>query len=240
MSRILLAVLLSAAAGGAAAQDDGPSQLEAIVVTGTRISSDDYSGTPAVTIERRADFLVLPVELANDTREAAGRRKELHETLRNMVADAARQPGMSLAYGDDFLIPVTPGNHELPLQTRGSRPDTNEVSIYVKQALGANDDVNSAIARLEAFVDKARVVGRTVAEPEDEVALSIVNPERYRYEILAAIAADARKLQAAIGIACKATFSGLSSRVAWQRSDVAELTLYLPYKVELGDCTTTP
>jgi hypothetical protein len=89
---------------------------------------------------------------------------------------------------------------------------------------------------MAAFIDKARVVGRTEIDSEDEIALSVVNPERYRYEIVPKIAEDARKLQASIGGACKVNLSGLASRVSWERTDVAELTLYLPYKVELTDC----
>src|SRR5688500_5705054 len=72
--RLVLLILAAALAAPAAAQ----SELEAIVVTGTRISTDDYSGTPAVTVQRRADFLVLPVTLLNDTRDADARRRELH------------------------------------------------------------------------------------------------------------------------------------------------------------------
>ena len=30
--------------------------------------------------------------------------------------------------------------------------------------------------------------------------------------------------------------SGLASRVSWQRSDVSELTLYIPYKIQLTGC----
>jgi hypothetical protein len=239
MSRCLVAACLCAAVP-AFAQDDGPSQLDEVVVTGTRITGDEYSGMPAVTITRRADFLAQSVTLVNDTRDADGRRRELHETIRNLVADAAKQ-GIALGYGEDFLIPVTASSYELPLESRGSnRPDTNEVSLYIKHSIGPTDDVNAAIARLTTFIAKARVVGRTEIDADDDISLSVVNPERYRYEIIPRIAADARKLQAAIGGQCKVNLTGLASRVSWERTDLAELTLYLPYKVELTDCLATP
>jgi len=234
MTRVLLAALLSTVSALAVAQDNGPSELDEIVVTGTRISDEDLALMPAVTIARRADFLALSVTLENDTREADTRRREMHETLRNLVADAAKQ-GMSLGYGTDFLVPVTAQNYQLPLGT-GSRTDTSRVSLYIKRPLGPADDVATEIDRLEKFVKGARVVGRTEVDADDDIALSVVNPERYRYEIVPLIAADAKKLQAAVGGGCRVNLTGLASRVSWERSGIAELTLYLPYKVEITDC----
>ena len=48
--------------------------------------------------------------------------------------------------------------------------------------------------------------------------------------------ADAKRLQSAIGSPCKVEISGLSNRVSWQRSDISELTLYIPYQVQLTGC----
>jgi hypothetical protein len=212
------------------------SQVGEIVVTGSRISGDDYSGMPAVTIDKRADFLVQQVRLTNDTRAAELRRNELYQTIRDLLADAARKPGMALGYGDEFLIPITAQDYEIPIYPVGQRPDTSSTTLYVKVALGRNDDVSKALAMLTGFVSKARVSGRTEIQPQQEVALSIVNPERYRFEIIAQIAADARKLQEAIGTQCRVGISGLSHRVAWQRSDISQLTLYIPYEIDLTDC----
>jgi len=207
-----------------------------IVVTGNRISGEDYSRMPAVTIEKRADFLVQEIRLTNDTRDADARRNELYQTIRDMVADASKKPGMALGYGDEFLIPITAQDYEIPLSSGGQRPDTNYTHLYVKVALGPNDDVSKALQMLTSFIAKARVTGRTEIDPEDELALSLVNPERYRYEIIEQISADAKMLQAAIGSHCRVAIFGLANRVSWQRSDVSQLTLYIPYQVELAEC----
>jgi hypothetical protein len=162
--------------------------------------------------------------------------KELHQTIRDMAADAAKQPGMALSYGDEFLIPITATSYEVPLGTGGKRPDTSSTEIYVKMALGAQDNVPKSIAALNAFIKKARVSGRTEIEPLDDVGLSLVSPEKYRYDIIAKITEDAKKLQAALAAQCKVEISGLSNRVSWQRSDVSELTLYIPYQIQLASC----
>ena len=211
-------------------------QLEEVVVTGSRISGEDYSSIPAVVLTRRADFLVQSIQLTNDTRDATARAKELQQTIRDMVADAARRPGIALSYGDEFLIPISTNAVEVALTPGAKRADTSTASIYVKMALAEKDDVPAAIASLKSFIKKARVAGRTEIEPEGDVGLSLVTPEKYRYEIIAKITEDARKLRQTVGAQCRIQISGLSNRVSWQRSDVSELTLYIPYQVQLDGC----
>ena len=46
-----------------------------------------------------------------------------------------------MSFRDEFLIPITPENFEIPLQSVGQRPDTSWTQLYVKVALAPNDDV---------------------------------------------------------------------------------------------------
>jgi hypothetical protein len=211
-------------------------QFEEIVVTGSRINGEDYSRIPAIVLEHRADFLVQRIRLTNDTRAEEGRTKEIYQTIRDMLADAAKRPGIALGYGDDFLIPVTPNNYEVPLEKGSKRPDTSATELYVKMALSEKDDAPKAVAELTAFIKKAHLSGRTEIEPEGEVGLSLVTPEKYRYDIIGKITEDAKRLQATVGSSCKIEIHGLSNRVSWQRSDVSQLTLYIPYQVQLTEC----
>jgi hypothetical protein len=220
-------------------------QAEEIVVTAMRRDSrgggDDDDGEgganalPAITINKRADFLVQRIRLSNDTREAKARVEELYTTLRDLLAEAGKQPGIALGHGDVYLVPVTTKDYRIPLNY-GPRQDMNNVELYVKLALAPTDDVKAALKKLADFVGKARMVGRTELESVGEVALTLVNPERYRYEVIGAIAADLGKLKATIGPQCQIDLTGLSGRVTWQRSDVAQLTLYIPYTVTLTHC----
>jgi hypothetical protein len=67
--------------------------VQEVVVTGSRISGDDYSRIPAVVVQRRADFLVQRVRLTNDTRAEDARRKELYQTIREyLLCSAAIAP----------------------------------------------------------------------------------------------------------------------------------------------------
>ena len=96
--------------------------LEEIVVTGQRVSGEDYSRIPAVVLQRRADFLVQRIRLTNDTRAQEGRKQELYQTIRDMVTAAAQHKGLALSYGDEFLIPITATDYAVPLGEHGNRP----------------------------------------------------------------------------------------------------------------------
>ena len=211
-------------------------QVGEVVVTGSRISGEDYSRMPAVTITKRADFLIRSLRLTNDTRAENVRSDELYQTIRDLLNAASKQPGFALAYGEDFLIPITTQDYKIPLNPEGKRPDSSYVDIYAKIALGANVNMSEVTSRLSTFVKTAKLAGRTEVKPQDDLALSIVNPERYRYEIIRKIAEDAVQLRGSVGETCKVGIAGLESRVMWQRSDIAELTLYIPHHVQLTDC----
>jgi hypothetical protein len=120
MTRIALALILILAAAAPAW-----AQVDEVVVTGSRISGDDYSTIPAVVLQRRADFLVQRIVLTNDTRAEAARIKELHQTIRDMVSDASKRSGIALSYGDEFLIPISAAATEVVLTTGG------ELTLYI-------------------------------------------------------------------------------------------------------------
>lgn len=226
----LLAILL---ANGARAD------LQEIVVTGMR--SEGYGEMPAVTISKPADFLVQEIRLINDSRAPDLRRKELLATIEGMLKRAASEKNVALSYGGEgFLLPVNLTDESLDIIEDQKRTDTSSVDIYVKVTLVPGDDIKARIASLKKFIDRAQLAGRTEVMPLDDVGLSVVNPEKYRYDILAKIADENARLTKAMGEKCQVKVSGLEGRVKWERSEVAELTLYIPHEVEISDCVYQP
>jgi len=57
-----------------------------------------------------------------------------------------------------------------------------------------------------------------------------------RDDIIGKITEDAKRLQATVNPQCKIEIHGLPNRVSWQRSDISQLTLYIPYQVQLNGC----
>jgi len=233
MRRALVALATLALGRSAQAQ-----VLEEIVVTAQRSMS--YEGVPAVTIRKPADFLVQGIRLVNDSRSPDLRKSEIIGTIDGLLKRAAELRNVALSYGEGFLVPIDLSSDALQIIEDQKRSDTSVVNIYVKVTLTEKDDTKKRISDLRAFIKQAKLVGRTEIESTGDVGLSIVNPEKYRSELLARIAEDNVNVSRAMGKKCDVTVGGLERRIEWQRTGVAELTLYIPYSVEISKCALDP
>jgi hypothetical protein len=222
---LLVAVSISVQAQG----------LEEIVVTAQRAQS--YEGVPAVTVRKPADYLVQGIRLINDSRSPDLRKSEIIGTIDGLLKRAATLRNVALSYGVGFLVPIDLSSDALQIIEDQKRSDTSVVDIFVKVTLTDKDDTKQRITDLRAFIKQAKLVGRTEIEPRGDIGLSIVNPEKYRAELLAKIAEDNIKLSQAMGGKCNAKIGGLERRIEWQRTGVAELTLYIPYSIEIERCS---
>lgn len=221
--------------GTASAQDSGNAELEEVIVTGSRVSG--YGTMPAVTLARTADFLVQNIRLVNDSRAPNLRRQEIVRTIADLMRLAERSSNIELSYGKGFLVPIDLTDESLELIEDEDRTDTSYVDIYVKVKFDPRQDAREQIGTLRKFIEASPNAGRTELEPQGDIGLSIISPERYRYDIIRAIAAETRRLADAAGRSCKVSLGGLEGRVQWQRTSVSELTLFIPYEVKVSDCT---
>jgi hypothetical protein len=232
------AVLLLVA-GTVGAQDDGSSTLERIEVTGSRLTYDELLGTPAIAITRPGDYLLQEVRLVNDSRDAEVRKRELHETIAALLAAAPR--GTTVLHGDTYRIELDGGNHRVEVEKDEKRADTSTVSVYVRAPVGnLPSEAEERIRALREFASGARRVGRTEIDLVGETALGMNRPERYRYELLDAIAKDARRVTEAMQLDCRIALEGLNSRLEWERVSAAELLLYIPYTMTISECAVRP
>lgn len=206
--------------------------LEEIVVTGSRVEG---GGLPGTFLRKTGDFALLQVSVRNDTREAAARKDEIYATLRNALASANRDGTIELSVIDesDLVIPLKVDSATVvPLP--GDRPDTSITRISVKTRIppaGANGQ--ALISKLKDFTAGIKEVGRTKLDTGGSVDISIVAPHRYREEIVALYAADARKVTAALGDDYKIVTSGIDRPVRWVRMGLLELALFVPYTYQV-------
>jgi len=206
-------------------------QLEEIVVTAQM--SGDYYEMPAVTLKKKADFLVQKIQLINDSRSPQLRNSEIIGTIKGLITSSKNIDGIALSYGDGFLTPVNLNDNSLQIIEDNKRNDTSHVNIFAKVALNGDLPAKKQILSLRKFISNADLVGRTEVISNGDIGLSIIGPEQYRYEILKKIAAENNNIASALGVSCKFTLSGLQNRVEWERSSVDELTLYIGYQSEI-------
>ena len=208
-------------------------QLEEVIVTARKMSGDYYD-MPAVTIRKKADFLAQSIRLVNDSRAPDLRRKEIIQTIDNLIKASEKIRGIELSYGDGFLMPVKLNDDSLQIIEDNKRIDTSYVYIFAKVALNEKQTPKQQIGELRSFISNAKLAGRTEIEVIDDVGLSIIGPEQYRYEILKRISEENEKIKKVVGGSCEIKILGLQGRVEWERSDIAELTLFIRYATEVS------
>jgi hypothetical protein len=230
------ALALTAVASAPPAFAQRSSNVGEIVVTAERrTSANDEDAAPPprphVVTFRRADNLIVELQVECDTRDRSDRLAELRATLKNVVAAAATDGSIELGIQDEAAGVVVPFKVESldALLSTGARPDTSQVTIVVKTKIQPADTFDTATGRIDAFIKKIKLVGRSQASRSGDWALTLISPRQYRAEIVAAIAKDANETAKAVGPAYGVTLTGLERPIGWVRSGPLELALYIPY-----------
>lgn len=212
------------------AQDEGQSE---VVVTAMRRDADDYSADmPAIGLRRTADFAVVEVTVAGDTRDKSQRENEIYEMIRNAIG-AAPHGGVELAFGERTLQPLTLANYRSLTLRNDNRPDSQRTSFLIKVALNSRTDAQEAQAAITAFVKAVKPVGRALMTQSDDLTLSVVAPDKYRGAIADNIAADAKAMAARLGAGYAVKIEGLNRPVEWARAGLSDVLLYIPYKLTI-------
>lgn len=235
MRMITLAVVLTCAPVVAAAQDEG-AQMETVEVTGSRVSYRDLLDTPAIAIVKPGDYLVQKFSIFNDTRDAQARRREIHETILAILKAAG--PSFKLQQGAEFRATLDAENYRLvDIEDDPKRPDSSLVTLFVRAELAAGGtSANAMIDGIDALLRNAKGSGRSEIKPIDGAGLGMNKPERYRYELIAEIARDSRKILDTMALDCKFELEGLNTRIEWQRVSAGDLMLYIPYTMTISEC----
>ena len=152
--------LLSLALPVAAQEQDSSDELDTVVVTGSRIGYDDLLDTPAVSLTKPGDYLLQTIVLSNDSRDAAMRKREIHETIAKLIASAGGR--YVVFYVDEYRIALNRDNYRIELEEDDKRPDTNRVSLQIRVGIGGDPaKAEAIIAEMRRFIRSADKVGRT-------------------------------------------------------------------------------
>jgi hypothetical protein len=221
-----------------------PVAAQEVIVANKRVAygerDEEPTPLPAAMFRRRADHVVQRLLVVDDTRNADLRLTELKAAIGQLEQAAKASKSVEIALvveNEEGPVLVRPFDRERAIASiqNGSRPDTYQVALLAKTAIGADDrDRTEPVARIEGFLRAVRLDGRAQVESNGEPALSIVKPEQYRPQVMAAIAADVHAITEQLGAGYGGKIEGLESPVAWTQLDELELGLYVPYQLSVS------
>ena len=232
--RIAVLTLALLGSGAAIAQES----LEEVVVTGSRAEG---AAIPGTSLKRPGDFILLMVEVSNDSRDEKTRKSEITETLRALLAAASRDKSIELSViGDNNLVlPLRLDSATLRM-VNGKKADTSEAMISVKTRIPATPGNSSAlVAKLRDFVTSIKPVGRTFIDEDGDFEISLVRPSQYRDRVIELFAADVKKVTAALGPDYKVVVNGIDKPIEWVRDGMLEVTIFVPYSYDVLPASVT-
>jgi len=233
-TRMSILALILFLCGTAVAQES----LEEVVVTGTRAEG---AAIPGTSLKRPGDFILLMVEVSNDSRDAKTRKEEIEATLRAMLAAAAKDKSIELSViGDNNLVlPLKLDSATLNLMS-GKKADTSETTISVKTRIPQTVGNSTAlVAKLKDFANSIKPVGRTLVDGDGDFEISIVKPSQYRDRVIELFAADVKKVTTALGADYKVVAQGIDAPIQWVRDGMLEVTIYVPYSYDVLPASVT-
>ena len=205
--------------------------VEEIIVMGVRAELDVE---PGIVLQKKADFVLVELELLNDSRDESVRARELHNTIKNALKQSKKSEHIQLSYVEnDIVIPITDSNYKIDL-LEGRRPDTNVAWIRVKTNLtNSSLDVIDLITKIKAFSSTIKLEGRTEINISRDVDISVVNINQYRKQLIDLIAQDISYVTGALGDEYKVVLSGLDKPIQSFRSGSSSLSLFIPYTYQI-------
>ena len=228
---IILGLGALAISGFAQAQEDE------IIVTATKRESS----VPGIVLEKRGDFLLLEVDIENDSRGLDVRMSEISQTVENIIAAAELDPSIQLSMVDenDLVRPLSLETFTTGIRG-GARPDTSIAYLKVKTPIPDSvADSYKLATKLGVFIEAIDEVGRTTIDASDEISVSVVNPYQYRKEVLNMVLSEIKEVTTTLGPEYRAVITGIDGEVQWVRSGDLSLAFYLPYNYDILPATLT-
>ena len=205
-----------------------------IIVTGARYR-DAHKDVPAphVAIIRRADAVATTLIVSTDTRDYFARLQELRKALRQMESRSTYSRGVSLAFSKDVaILPFTVASAEAAISSRAP-PDSSQATLLLRTPISPVDTMETAMSRIHAYRNNLPRLGRIEYFMDPVPELTMIRPGQYRAPVIAAISAEVRSVTQALGAGYAARIEGLEQRMIWRRAGDLEMSLFIPYRLEI-------
>lgn len=204
---------------------------ETIVVTGSRVE-EDRSAMPYVTRAVRADFVIGEVTCQSASLDRSERERELRATYMSMLAGAKADPELTIS-GGELGFSTIPVDTLKFSDVHGRGTSLDSFRLLLTGDTRPQDLFETTFGRMEAFVRGVSKSGRVECYLDDEQMIGIRKAQERRSDLLNDIAAEVEKMQVRFK-AAEIKISGLESAVQTLASGPLEVTIYLPYSLEVS------
>lgn len=188
----------------------------------------DSALVPAATMQVLADYVAVPIDIENDSKDLVKRTDEIEKAFRAVTQKLSPLQNLKIKPGVVSLLHWS----EAASSFGGSGPHRGSAQLYVFGALKQNTDIFAVSRQIYQAVSAIPLAGGTKITLGD-TELGFDEPEKYRSQLLGLIAnsvADARK---SLGSGGFVEVEGLEHPVSVMQVTDREVLLFIQYRLRV-------
>lgn len=190
---------------------------------------------PTVRIHVPADFVAMPINVQNDSKDAVKRADEIEKALRSIADKLHQSPDITLKQG---VVSLSPREQSV-LKSFSSYDSSSGSSaqLYLLGALKQDTNVFAVTKRLYQVVSSIPL-GEGTKFTLGNTTLGMNEPEKYRAQILESISKSIAESKKSLGLSGSVEVDGLENSVSVMQLNEAEVALFINYRLSIQ--TKTP
>lgn len=188
----------------------------------------------AVTLEVAAEYVAVPISISSTEKDALRNLDNVQAMTAKLTDAAHKSPNIKLRQGLVSLsVAAGDGGGFLSSKSYSSASTSSSASLYLVSALSKDRDLFQVARELTSFAQSIPTPDQTRIS-FGATSLGIDSPERFRADLLALIRKDIEQVRGALGNPKSFEVSGLEVPVGVTQHDDRSLTLYIPYRLKVG------
>ena len=185
---------------------------------------------PAVRIQVSADYVAIPINIQNDSKDPLKRSDEIEKALRLVTERVKQVPDLAVRSGVVSLLPTEQSG--LKSFSGYDSYGGSSAQLYVLGALKLETNVFSITKRIYQTVSAVQLTdGSKVTF--GKTALGLNDPEKHRNQILGLIAKSIAETKKSLGLVGSTEVSGLESPVSVMQINEGEVVLFINYRLRI-------
>lgn len=193
------------------------------------IAFEYNADVPVVRIQVPADFVAMPINIQNDLDDPVKRADEIEKAVRVITERIKQNSDMSVVIG---VVSLSPRQQSKFGSFSSGYERGSSVQLYVLGTLKQNANVFAVTKRLLQTVSAIAVPDKTKVTLGN-ATLGIYEPEKYRSQILGAIAKSITETKKSLGISGLVGVEGLENPVSVMQFNEKDTIIFINYKLKI-------
>lgn len=184
--------------------------------------------TPTVRVQIAADYVAIPINIQNDSKDPLKRSDEIEKALSLVTERVKQHPELAVRQGVVSLS----ATEQSSLKSYSGYDSGSSAQLYVLGTLKPEANVFAVTKRIYQAISTVQLTDGTKVT-YGKTALGLNDPEKYRNQILGLLSKSINETKKSLGLAGSVEVSGLENPVAVMQINESEVVLFINYRLRI-------